>query len=321
MSKPRHSIVVPVYRGARSIAALHERVAAVMSGLEGGWELIFVDDGSPDDSWQVIRGLVAKDARVQGLQLMRNFGQASATVAGLAATQGELITTLDDDLQNPPEEIPRLIAALEAAEGLDVVIGAPLAKRHASWRNLASGIINRINNRIFEREASFRLTSFVVMHRRVVDPLLAMNLPNPATGALISTFTRGIVNITVAHAERAEGRSGYTLGKMFRLTLDRLLGFSTLPLRALATTGLIGVCASVVLALWYLVQFLRGSTEVPGWTTQVLLLVGLSGFNFLAFGIIGEYLQQILLSVRQTPAFLVRHHCRREDGEEPTSQP
>lgn len=320
---PEISIVVPVYFGAETIEELHERLVRVMTGMGRPFEIIMVDDGSEDASWATIRRLVEKDRRVQGLRLMRNYGQSNATVAGLMRARGNLLLTIDDDLQNPPEEIPKLIGAMEEDPDLDVVIGAPREKQHASWRNLASGLLNSVSNRIFTRARSFKLTSFRLMRRGVVEPLFDLNMPLHVPGAQLGRITQRIANVSVEHAPRTQGRSRYTFRKMFGLTINKLLGFSVFPLRFLAIMGVIGVVASFILGVVYLVLWLSGAVRVPGFITQILFLVMLSGFNFLAFGILGEYLQQILLSARNTPAFIVREHAGRPadrdlGGREPT---
>jgi hypothetical protein len=249
---------------------------------------------------------------------MRNYGQANATMAGLEASRGDLLVTMDDDLQNPPEEIAKLVAAFDRDPDLDVVIGAPRKKQHAAWRNAVSNILNAVSSYIFTGGRSFKLTSFRLMRREVAEPLLSLNMPTPAPGAQLYTVTRRIRNVEVDHDSRVEGRSGYTLTKMINLTVSKLLGFTTFPLRFLTVLGIAGVGTSVVLGVVYLMRYLTGAIKVPGWTTLVLLQVFLAGFMFLAIGIIGEYLQQILLSVRRMPTYLVRSEAS-FGGEDPES--
>jgi dolichol-phosphate mannosyltransferase/undecaprenyl-phosphate 4-deoxy-4-formamido-L-arabinose transferase len=301
-----YSVVVPVYNSAGTLRELHGRLTTVMAGFGKPYEILLVDDGSRDDSWRVISELATADKQVRGFQLMRNFGQAAAVTAGLSQARGECLITIDDDLQNPPEEIPKLVAALKDNPELDAVIGVPIEKQHTAWRNIGSATVNWLNSRMFAKRSGFKLASFRVMRRQVVEPILALNIPSPAPGALLCMITPRIANVAVEHLPRATGRSGYTLAKIYNLTIHKFLGFSTFPLRLLATVGLIGLFASIALAIVFMTMFLVGRIKVPGWMTVVLLLVGISGFNFLAFGIVGEYLQQILLSVRQTPAYLIR---------------
>lgn len=303
----RYSIVVPVYRSAPMLEELCHRIITIMEKHGGVFEIILVDDCSPDQSWQKIRGITAHDDRISGIQLMRNCGQGGATLCGLSAARGTLLITIDDDLQHPPEEIPRLIAALEDNPDCDVVMGVPLnTYRQPSWRRLGSYVLNRINSLIFAKDHKLRLSSFRVMRHNVVEQLLASKTPFPAPGPMLCAITPRISNIGVEHHQRAVGRSGYTVFKILTLTLSRILSFSSLPLRLLATMGTVGIVISMVLAAFYLLRYLLIGSAVPGFTTLALMLTAVSGFIFFAFGIIGEYLLRILQSVEGTPSFIVR---------------
>ena len=238
---------------------------------------------------------------------MRNYGQANATMCGLKYAKGEFIITIDDDLQNPPEEIPVLIESIENDPQLDVLYGTPTEKRHASMAQIGSNLLNWISSRIFTRGKSIKLTSFRIMRRNVVDYLLTIDTPHPAPGALLFTITPRIKNVTVRHEPRTVGKSGYTLSKIYRLTLSKFLSFSTLPLRFLAISGVLGIFFSFILGLSYFIKYLFGGIKMPGFTTLVLLLIAISGFNFFAFGIVGEYLIRILQAVYGTPQYQVRH--------------
>jgi len=305
---------VPVYNSAETLDELCRRLRETLTLEDGGFEVILVDDGSHDSSWVEIRRLAREYPNVRGLQLTRNFGQTGATMAGMRESRGRIIVTIDDDLQNPPEEIPKLLKAFNEDALIDVVIGAPLHPRQAWWRRFASRCVNAVSNAVFGRGRSFRLTSFRALRREVVEPLLELNIANPQPGALLNTVTRRIANVAVAHHRRRRGRSGYTLFKMVNMTVNKLLGFSTFPLRLMAFIGLMGLIFSFGMAALLLVKYFSGHIAVPGWTTLALLLVLLSAFNFLAFGLVGEYLQQILLSVRNMPAFIVR--TRTDDTEQ-----
>jgi glycosyltransferase involved in cell wall biosynthesis len=303
--RPLYSIVVPVYRGAQTIPELLRRVTAVMGELGQTFEIIFVDDGSPDDSWSVIGELAAADERVRGLQLMRNFGQPGAVMCGLSRIRGDFVITLDDDLQHPPEEIPKLIAAL--GPNVDVVIGVPDEKKHHAARNLASWFTNALSARLVHKGSNIKLTSFRLMRANVVEPLVRENLPSPAPGAQLTTITKRIENVVVEHHPRKAGKSGYTFSKMVNLGISKFLGFSTFPLRFLSVLGLIGVIGSVGFGLFIYAARLAGIIKVPGYTSSTLILTTSAGFNFLAFGIVGEYLHQILVTVRHTQPFIVRN--------------
>ncbi|WP_369160315.1 glycosyltransferase family 2 protein [Candidatus Thiodiazotropha sp. LNASS1] len=301
-----YSVVIPVFNAEETLYELTSELIQHLTSASKSYEIIFVDDCSGDNSWNLIRELAAEYAVVRGFQLMRNSGQGAATMAGLAKSRGAFVVTMDDDLQNPPYEVPRLFEFMEQHTEIDVLFGRPREKHHALWRRAGSEIINRLSNIMFEQESSFKLTSFRVIRREVLIPLLKLNVPEPAVGALLTTLTKRLINVDVDHAPRVAGGSGYSIGQLLRLTMSKFLGFSTFPLRFLATLGVIGIGISFLLGMYILFRYFFGNIVVPGWTTLSLLLIGLSGFLFLAFGIVGEYLQQILNITRLNPTYVLR---------------
>jgi dolichol-phosphate mannosyltransferase/undecaprenyl-phosphate 4-deoxy-4-formamido-L-arabinose transferase len=243
-------------------------------------------------------------------------------MCGLRHSVGQVAITLDDDLQNPPEEIPVLVEALENDPELDVVIGIPGEKQHAFWRNIGSEVVNLINSFAIKKDRSLKFSGFRAMRRIVVDRLVELNVPQPAIGVLLCSITPRITNITVRHEPRSTGRSGYTIAKMLGLTLSNFLTFSDFPLRFLALVGVFGIVSSLVYGLVLIGRFIMGGIGVPGWTTLVLLLVAMSGFSFFAFGLVGEYLLRILQSAQNTPQYVVRQQIggeSREDHQEPVA--
>ncbi|MBT2989873.1 MAG: glycosyltransferase family 2 protein [Candidatus Thiodiazotropha sp. (ex Ctena orbiculata)] len=301
-----YSIVIPVFNAEGTLTELVSGLTDHLTPTSKGYEILLVDDCSKDSSWDIIRELAAKYSVVRGFQLMRNSGQGAATMAGLAQSRGQLVVTMDDDLQNPPYEVPRLCKFMEQHEEFDVLIGRPREKRHALWRRAGSEMVNRMSNVMFEQASSFKLTSFRVIRREVLTPLLKLNVPEPAIGALLTTLTKRLINVDVDHAPRIAGGSGYSIRQLLKLTMSKFLGFSTFPLRFLAILGVVGISVSFLLGIYILFRYFFGDIAVPGWTTLSLLLIGLSGFLFLAFGIVGEYLQQILNIARLNPTYVIR---------------
>lgn len=300
----KYSVIVPVFGSEKIIPELNSRLFSVMSSLNADYEIVYVDDCGPGNAWDELQNLARQDTRVTAIQLMRNSGQSSATLCGMAHAQGEIVITIDDDLQNPPEEIPKLLDAL--APEIDLVMGVPLMKQHNWFRRLGSQAIHTVNAYMLNRDKDLRFTSFRAIRRPVVNAVLNMRTLNPALGMLFSSVTSRIVNTTVLHSPRHGGRSGYTLSKLLSMTMSNLIGYSMLPLRILGVIGGIGVLSSIVLAAALLVRYLTGEIEVPGWTTTTLLLLFLSGFNFFAFSILGEYLIRILQRVNYMPQYFVR---------------
>lgn len=299
-----YSVVVPVYNSAKMLPELHRRLTGALQGLNKPYEIIFVDDCGRDNAWQVLRSIVADDPRVTAIQLMRNSGQSNATLCGLAYARGSTIITMDDDLQHPPEEIPTLLSALR--RDVDVVMGVPKEKKHHWLRRLGSAVMHELNCYLLGKDRHLRFTSFRVMRRPVVDGLLTLRTLSPALGPMINSVTHRILNTTVAHAPRQQGRSGYTLRRLLSQIMGNLVGYSMLPLRLLGVIGAAGIAFSVVFALVLVIRYMTGGITVPGWTTIALLLVLISGFNFFAFAILGEYVLRILQRVNATPQYLVR---------------
>lgn len=304
------SIVVPVYNSEQTLPRLYERIVRVMEGLGTRFEIVFVEDCGTDRSWQVLREIAGRDERVRAIQLLRNYGQASATMCGLRYSVGRIGVTIDDDLQNPPEEIPALVRMLDNNPDLDVVIGIPREKQHAFWRNLGSETVNWINSLAIKKERSLKLSGFRAMRRIVVERLVELNVPQPAIGVLLCSITPRIANTTVRHEPRSTGRSGYSLAKILGLTLSNFLTFSDFPLRFLAMVGLVGIIASLAFGIILLVRFIMGGIGVPGWTTLALLLIAMSGFSFFAFGLVGEYLLRILQSAQDMPQYVIRQQLK-----------
>ena len=319
---PFYSIVVPVYNSEHTLLELYERTVRVMEAMGESFEMVLVEDCGTDRSWQVLQAIAQRDERVSAIQLLRNYGQASATMCGLRYSVGQIVVTLDDDLQNPPEEIPILVRALENDPELDVVIGIPREKQHAFWRRLGSEIVNAINSFAVKKDRSLKFSGFRAMRRIVVDRLVELNVPQPAIGVLLCSITPRIANIAVRHEPRSTGRSGYTIAKILGLTLSNFLTFSDFPLRFLAMVGVVGILASLAYGIALVVRFVMGGIGVPGWMTIALLLIAMSGFSFFAFGLIGEYLLRILQSAQNTPQYVVRQQIEgesREDRQEPVA--
>lgn len=301
---PRYSVVVPVYNSARILPELHRRLSEALRGLGGGYEIVFVDDCGPQDCWSVLAALAGSDPQVRAIQLMRNAGQGNATLCGLAHARGEFVITMDDDLQHPPEEITRLVAALR--DEVDVVMGVPRVKRHHWFRRLASGVMDRANSHFLAKDPALRFSSFRLIRRPVLEGLLQLRTLSPALSPMIHSVTRRIRSVEFDHAARFEGRSGYSTARLMAHAMSNLIGYTVSPLRWLAGIGVVGIALSLGFAVVVLVRYFAGGITVPGWTTIAILLLLVSGFNFFAFAILGEYLLRILQRANDTPQYLVR---------------
>ncbi len=303
---PDLSIVIPVYRSAPWLKDLIGEISDLLQNLGKRYEIILVDDCSPDNAWQVIQELARAMAAVSGLRLMHNEGQVRATLCGLAHTSGDLVVTMDDDFQHRPDQIPILINALENNGHIDCVLGIFEAKKHALYRNLGSRLVNWLNRLAFNLPPGIRSSGFRALRRQLVDVLLTYDIHNPSLAFLIFSSTHQVMNVPLQHAARRSGQSNYTLRKQLRLAFDNICHASMLPLRAVSLAGLAASSLSLMLMLFYLVRYLLGAILVPGWTTIILLLTFFSGMILFALGVIGEYLFMVLKEVRGRPLYFIR---------------
>jgi polyisoprenyl-phosphate glycosyltransferase len=302
----RISVVIPVYRSGRWLGDLARAIADVLRPQCREYEIIFVDDCSADDTWKVVADLARADPKVKGLHLMSNEGQIKATLCGLAHASGDVVITMDDDFQHAPAEMQKLLAALQEHPDIDCVFGCFEEKHHLPYRNLGSRLVHKINERAFRLPSGVASSAFRAMRRPIVDAILAHRSLNPALPVLIFGSTRRVMSISVKHAVRRGGRSNYTLAKQFRLAFDDICNATLAPLRTVSAVGMVACGLSMLLGIYYGVEFARGNIRQPGFITIVLLLIFFSGTILLALGIMGEYLARVLREVSRRPLYIVR---------------
>ena len=300
------SVVIPVYNAADCLQELYDRLTAVLEDISVSYEIILVDDASPDDSWNVMRELHTRDPRVKIIQQMRNFGQHKAVLCGMQYAKGEFVITMDDDLQHPPEEVPKLVEAIRKDDKLDVVIGAYEVKQHAWFRNLGTSTINAVTSYVFNKDSDLKLTSFRAIRQCVVREVVKDRTDCPRIGQILLLTTGRIANVSVRHDPRERGRSGYTFRRLVSDALDNILSNSSFPLQVVSYMGFACSFLSVVLGVLYLCKYLFVGVKITGWTTIVLLLLFFFGLLFFSLGVVGEYLIRILREAKRTPRSVVR---------------
>ncbi len=288
------SVVIPVYNSEQTLEPLVERIGRVFDRLGRSFEIVLIDDGSRDGSWPKIEELHAAGAPIRGFRFMRNHGQHFAVKCGLDNCTGRYAITMDDDLQHPPEEIPKLIEAIESDPEVDVVMGRYDSKKHSMLRNAGSWLQNLLHRLIFRVDPSLSLSSFRIMNRALLDEIRKIRHANPRIGFIIISLTHRIKNIPVLHEPRTQGRSGYTLRRLISNTLDGIINYSPLPLRAVSYIGITSSVVSILLALYFLVQYFRGIVQVSGFMTTILLILFTGGVIMFSFGLVGEYLSRII---------------------------
>lgn len=310
----KYSIVIPVYNAEKSLDLLYNRIRNVFEKeIREEFELILVDDCSSDKSYEIIKTLTEKDSRIIGVQLAKNHGQQKAVLCGMRYTSGEYVITMDDDLQHPPEEIPKLIKKIRETDNIDVVIGAYAAKKHNIIRKLGSKLMDMSSNMIFKKPKNLKLTSFRIIKRFVIDYLTKVNISSPTVGPLLLQTTSRIVNITVRHEERRFGHSGYTFLKLCKIFLKNLTTNSDIPLKFIGKIGILSFITSISLILFYMLKFFIYGTSVQGWTTIIVLLLFFGGMNLFAIGILGKYIINIIQESKKMPMFIVKQVNNAED--------
>ncbi len=303
-STPYLSVVIPVFNEQENLLVLHKTLSAVMEALGKSYEVIYIDDGSTDESFLLLRGIQKEDAHVTVIEFSRNFGQHAAIFAGFDQCRGQIIITLDADLQNPPEAIPSLIHAVEA--GYDVVGGWRGDRQDTLFRRLASKLVNRL----ISWSTGVRLRDYGCMlrayRREVVEQIVKCSEISSFIPALANTFARSIAEIEVPHRDRAQGRSKYSLRRLIRLNFDLLTGFSVLPIQAISAFGLVIAIIGIGFALFLFVRRLIVGPEAEGLFTLFAILFAFIGIQIMALGIIGEYVGRIYNEVRKRPRFVIK---------------
>lgn len=300
-------MVVPVYRGAESIGPLQKRVDAALADEQGGHEIIFVDDRGGDNSWEVIQALSAAHPHVRGIRLSRNFGQHAATLCGISSARGEWIVTIDEDLEQPPESLPSMLA--KAEEGHLVVYGVTAQRSHAWWRNLTSEV-GRSLFKFAIPTLNREYTSFRVIHRSVAAGLDRFQSPFTFIDGYISWITNHYATVVVPHDERVHGSSSYNLRKLIVHMVNIFVTFSDLPLRMATWLGLSASLGGGLWGLAILVAKLTGSLGVSGYASIMAGMTFLGGIQLLILGIFGEYLARINFKTASMPLFLVEQETR-----------
>jgi undecaprenyl-phosphate 4-deoxy-4-formamido-L-arabinose transferase len=303
-ARPGLSVVVPVYRGETTIPRLVEALCALRP--DGGMEIVLVNDGSPDNSGAVCQSLLGTaTVPLIYVEHARNFGEHNAVMTGLRVATGRYVITMDDDLQNPPDEVTRLYDHARRGDW-DVVYTRYAAKQHAGWRNLGSRFANAVADRLMDKPRGLYLSSFRCMSDFVVKAVTSYGGPYPYVDGLILQVTQRIDSIEVRHLPRAEGRSNYNLRRLVRLWLNLATSFSLAPLRlavfagaGLALLGLVGAVLTIAEAL------IRRDTP-SGWASTMTALLLVSGVQSMILGVMGEYVGRTFLSANGKPQGAVR---------------
>jgi glycosyltransferase involved in cell wall biosynthesis len=299
------SVVVPVYRSQATLRELVARLTATLTGLGEPFEILLVDDASPDGSWPQILDLARDDQRVRGVRLSRNYGQHNALLCGIRAARFDRCVTLDDDLQNPPDEIPRLLGGVTPE--VDVVYGTPIAEAHGFMRDVASRITKLALQEAMGAEVARNVSAFRAFRTRLRDAFPAYRGPYVSVDVLLTWGTTRFTSIRVRHDPRRVGRSGYTLRKLVAHGLNMATGFSTLPLQLASFVGFVFTIFGFIVLAYVVANYLaNGANNVPGFAFIASMVAIFSGAQLFALGIIGEYLARMHFRAMDQPTYLIR---------------
>ena len=298
------SVVIPIYNDEEVIGELLRRLTAVVEDIVGEYEIILVDDGSRDHSWELMQQERTQRTHLRIARLSRNFGQQNAIAAGLSLTTKELIVLMDSDLQDRPEDIPLLIDALLADKEATMAIAQWEERKDSRMKIAVSRLFQRVSNRITDIHQMPRLGIFRVMKKSVVDEL--RNFPERTATAVSLLYYIGhkYVAVPLKRDARFAGKSGYNLSKMLSLTFARIFSFSMFPIRMVTYLGTLLCVGSMIAALGLIIYKLAGNV-LAGWTSMMVMMLFLFGLNFAFLGILGEYIGRIFLETKQRPNYII----------------
>lgn len=310
--QPGISVVVPVFESSESLGILRSAIVETLSSLGSQFELILVDDASSDGSWDGIRALVRGDIRIRGIRLSRNSGQHNALLCGIRAARYDVTVTLDDDLQNPPGEIPKLLEKL--SEGYDAVYGSPERERHGLPRDLASRLTKCVLQKSMGVSTASRVSAFRAFRTRLRDSFASHSGPYCSIDVLLTWGTRSFSSVRVRHEPRTIGRSHYTFRKLVTHAFNMITGFSTIPLEISSMAGFVFMLFGIGVLMYVLIRYFASGGSVPGFPFLASIIAIFSGVQLFSLGVIGEYIARMHFRLMGIPGYVVSEEAGGSDG-------
>jgi len=302
--KPYISVLIPVLNEEESLQELHQRLYETLEGIKRTYEIIYINDGSTDGTQMILEDIHNRYKNVKVIEFNRNYGQHMALFAGFQSSKGDIVITIDADLQNPPEEIPKLVQKME--EGYEVVGTYRKNRRDSLFRRIPSFIVNKITSRIVGVKLKDYGCMLRAYRRNIIDYINMCTETSSFIPALANIFAKKIIEIEVAHEERKRGTSKYSLFKLFRLNFDLMTSFSLLPIQFFSMLGVVIALLGLLFAIFLFVRRLIVGPEVEGTFTLFAILFFFIGIQIFAIGIIGEYIGRIYQEVRRRPRFIIK---------------
>jgi glycosyltransferase involved in cell wall biosynthesis len=308
---PTLSIVIPVYNSEKSLEPLLKKLLTVLPVIASDFEILLINDGSQDNSWQVIQNLMISDSRTLGTNLMRNYGQHNALLCGIRQARFEIVVTLDDDLQHDPELIQVLLNKLK--EDYEVVYGAPAAEKHGIFRDLASVITKMTLSTVMNAKSARHVSAFRVFYTYLRDAFANYQGPSVSLDVLLTWGTSKFGYVEIPHRQREIGKSNYTFRKLVVHALNLLTGFSTIPLRLATGIGFLFLFFGIIILLYVLIRFFIQGGVVPGFTFLASVIIIFSGVQLFTLGIMGEYMARMHFRLMDKPTYTVKKEKNRHD--------
>lgn len=299
------SFVIPCYRSAQTLPGVVAEIKETMAAMpEYSYELILVNDCSPDDTFGVIRSLCAEDRRITGINLAKNFGQHAALMAGFRQVQGDIVVCLDDDGQTPANEVGKLLAKIE--EGADVVYARYDHKQHSAFRNFGSHVNELMTRMMLGKPKELYISSYFAARRFIIEEVNRYENSYPYVIGLVLRATKNIVNVDVHHREREVGTSGYTLKKLLGLWFNGFTAFSVQPLRIATILG--GSCAALgfIYAIYTVIKKFVNPNVPLGFSSLMSAIMFIGGMLMVMLGLIGEYIGRIYITLNNSPQYVIR---------------
>lgn len=298
------SIVIPVYNAESCLKELYTRLKTQLNNTTESYEIIFVEDCGDDNSWTIIEKLAEQDNAVRGFQLCRNYGQHNAVLCGIRAAQYDVIITMDDDLQNPPEEIPKLLEKL--SNGYDVVYGVPEKEQHGFWRDIASQITKLALQSTMGVETARKVSPFRAFRAKISDAFSNYRGPFVSIDVLLTWGTKRFASTPVRHDLRTKGTSNYNFRKLLIHALNMMTGFSILPLQIASIIGFFFTLFGIVILAYVVGRYFISGVTMPGFAFLASIIAIFSGAQLFAIGIIGEYLARMHFRMMDKPPYVIR---------------
>lgn len=306
------SFVIPCYRSEKTIGTVVDEIEKKMQEMqECSYEIILVNDCSPDDTFQTVKKIARDNGHVVAVDLAKNFGQHSAIMAGFSVVTGDVIVCLDDDGQTPANEVDKLISKIH--EGYDVVYAEYDNKQHSAFRNWGSNLNKKMTEILLGKPKDLFISSYFATTKLVVEEMKKYSNPYPYLAGLVLRTTNRVCNVKVTHRQRMEGESGYSLKKLIGLWVNGFTAFSVLPLRIATYSGFLVALVGFIFAIWTIVRKIISPEIAVGWSSTFSAILVVGGMILFVLGMIGEYIGRIYISLNNSPQFVIREISKRDD--------